>query len=243
MSMSIASAADMPVKAAPFVPPPPSWTGFYLGANVGGVWTRTDGTWTPLPTPAIFGANVITGPINASSVAGGVHGGFNWQIGPSFVVGIEGDWTWTNASTSFTQVWTLFGTTTPVLGSFTTMSAKLDSLASIRGRLGFLVTPDLLAYVTGGGAWGKIDYAANNSNGVGYTTAVAFSNTKSGYTVGGGLEWKLTRNWLVRGEYLYYRFGGASAVGTSPVAPLNPSGYAWGDMKVHEARAGISYLF
>jgi outer membrane immunogenic protein len=95
---------------------------------------------------------VITGAIDASSFAAGVHGGYNWQIGPRFVAGIEGDWTWTNASASFTQGWTLFGTATPVVGSFTTMSTKLDWLASIRGRAGYLVTPDLLAYVTGGAA-------------------------------------------------------------------------------------------
>jgi outer membrane immunogenic protein len=77
----------------------------------------------------------------------------------------------------------------------------------------------------------------------GYATAVAFSNTKSGYTVGGGLEWKLARNWLVRGEYLFYHFVGANAVGTSPVAPLNPSLYTWSDLNVHEGRAGISYQF
>jgi outer membrane immunogenic protein len=243
-----AFAADTVIKASPpTVAPPPSWTGFYIGANIGGVWTHTDGTWNPLPSPAAFNANSLTGTIDASGVAGGLHGGYNWQLAPSFVAGIEGDWTWTNANHSFTQGWTFFGTMTPVAGSFTTMSTKLDWLASIRGRFGYLVTPTLLAYVTGGGAWGKIDYAANDFNGPGggggYFTAVAFSNTVSGYAVGGGLEWKMTNNWLLRGEYLFYRLAGASAVGTSPAFPTNPSGYVWSNTSINEGRVGLSYQF
>jgi outer membrane immunogenic protein len=243
-----AMAADLPFKAPPPVAAPaPTWTGFYVGANVGGVWTHSDGTWNPLPSPATFNANALTGAIDASGVAAGVHGGYNYQIGPSFVAGIEADWTWTDASASFTQTWTFFGTATPVAGSFTTMSTKLNWLATVRGRLGYLVTPDLLAYVTGGGAWGGVDYAANNFNGPGggggYTTAVAFSNTASGYVLGGGVEWKMTSNWLLRGEYLFYRLGGASAVGTIATFPANPSGYVWSDMDVNEGRVGASYKF
>jgi outer membrane immunogenic protein len=242
-----ALAADMPVKAPPMAAPAPSWTGFYLGANVGGVWTRNDGTWNPLPDPPNFGVNAITGAIDSSSVAGGFHGGFNWQLAPRFVAGIEGDWTWTNAKSSFTQTWTGFGTSTPIPGMFTTMSDKLDWLASIRARLGFLVTPDLLVYGTGGGAWGKVDYAANSSNGVGggnaYVSSVAFSKTQSGYVAGGGLEWKFAPHWALRGEYLFYRLNGASAVGTSVNFPTFPSGYNWSRMNINEGRVGVSYQF
>jgi len=241
-------AADLPINAPPPVAVPVSnWTGFYVGANIGGAWTHTDGTWNPLPLPLLFNANALTGTNDASGVAGGFHGGYNWQFGPGFVAGIEADWTWTSASASFTQTWTFFGTATPVAGSFTTMSTKLNWLASVRGRLGYLVTPDFLAYVTAGGAWGGVDYAANNFNGPGggggYTTAVAFSNIPSGYVVGGGLEWQMTGKWLLRGEYLFYRLSGANAVGTSAAFPWNPSGYVWSNMNVNEGRVGASYRF
>jgi outer membrane immunogenic protein len=244
-----AIAADLPYKARPLVAAPAAgWTGFYLGANVGGVWTHSDGTRNPIPSPAAFGVNPVTGAIDASGVAVGMHGGFNYQFAPSFVAGIEADWTWTNASSSFTQTLTRIGTATPVAGTFATMSTKLDWLASVRGRLGYLVTPDLLAYVTGGGAWGGVNYAANVSNGVAagptsYVAPVTFSNTPSGYVVGGGLEWKMAGNWLVRGEYLFYRLGGASATGTSVNFPAFPSGYVWSNMNINEGRVGLSYKF
>jgi len=234
-----AIAADMPFKAAPAIVAP-TWTGLYVGADIGGVWTHTEGTWNPLPSAALFGADTITAAIDTSSISGGLHAGFNYQLGPSVVAGIEGDWTWTNASASFTRPWTSFGV---LPGTFTTMGTKLDWLASVRGRLGYLVTPDVLAYVTGGGAWGGVDYAASNSNSLFYATAVAFSSTPSGYVVGGGLEWRMSGNWLLRGEYLFYRLSGASAVGTSVASPSFPSGYAWSDMDVNQGRIGVSYKF
>jgi outer membrane immunogenic protein len=106
------------------------------------------------------------------------------------------------------------------------------------------VTPNVMAYATGGAAWARIDYAANNFNGGTYLTNAAASSTQSGFVVGGGLEWAMTKNWLVRGEYLYYRFSGApSLVGTSPLFAGFPSGYSWSSATVSVARAGLSYKF
>jgi outer membrane immunogenic protein len=241
-----ASAADMPAKAPVYKDPAvvaPSWTGFYVGVNVGVVGTRNDGTFNPLPSPALFGVNPINGALDSSGLAGGLHGGFNWQFAPRFVAGVEGDWTGAGAkSSSFTQTLTIVGTSTPLPGTFATMSAKLDWLASIRARLGFLVTPDLLVYGTGGGAWGKVDYAANDLSGL-YATSVAVSKTQSGYVAGGGLEWKFASHWAVRGEYLFYRLNGASAVGTAVGFPLFPSSYDWSHMNINEGRVGVSYQF
>src|SRR6476659_8356282 len=92
--VQLASAADLPAKAPPaMLAPAPvySWTGFYFGGNVGGAWTQSDGNWIPLPSPAIFGANPISGDFNKSGVIGGVQVGYNWQFAPSWVAGIEGD--------------------------------------------------------------------------------------------------------------------------------------------------------
>ncbi len=237
-----ALAADMAVKAPPAPVPasaPSSWTGFYIGGDVGGAWTSNTGTWTSLPSPAAFGINIITGSNGGASVTGGFHAGYNYQFAPTWVAGLEGDWSWAAAKGSLSQPWT-----PPCAGCFTNMSSNLDWISSLRGRFGYLVTPTVMAYATGGVAWGKFAYAANNSNGATYVTNAAFSSTQTGFAVGGGLEWAMTKNWLVRAEYLYYRFnGGPNVVANSTAFPAFPSGYSWSSTNVSVARAGVSYKF
>ena len=128
------------------------------------------------------------------------------------------------------------------------MSSKLDWLSSLRGRVGYLVMPNLLAYGTGGVAWARFDYTANNFNGPGggggYVTSTAFSQTQTGFAAGGGFEWAWTTHWLLRGEYLYYQFNnGPSVIATTPAFPTFPSNYVWSRTKVNVARLGLSYKF
>ena len=245
-SAGVARAADMPTKAPPYeaAVPAPGWTGFYLGGNLGGVWMAQDAAWNPLPSPAAFTVFPVTGRLESSHFVGGVHGGYNWQLAPTWVVGIEGDYSWTGAAANLQGVWNSF----PVGGSFpTTLSSltdKLESLSSVRGRIGYLVTPSALAYVTGGVGWGRFDYdgfARNTANN--YLASTSFSKIQSGFVVGGGLEWALTQNWLIRGEYLYYGFGGSSATASATGFPDFPSGFLWHNTSVREARLGLSYKF
>jgi len=246
-----ALAADMALKAAPPPAPAATWTGWYIGADVGGTWFNQSATWNPLPTPAAFGVNPITGTEKASGVIGGVYAGYNYQIAPSGLVGIEADFSGTGAKANQTQTWTTPITGTPFPGDFTSTSTRLDWLGSVRGRLGFLPTPQVLAYVTGGAAWGGFNYSASNSNagtgGAGptfYNAPVSFNKTQTGFVVGGGLEWMATRNWLLRAEYLYYGFNsGPNVTGTSANFPLFPSNYVWGRTNVNVARVGAAYKF
>lgn len=245
----LAFAADLPVKAP--APLASNWTGFYIGGDIGGAWSRNTGTFSPLPTPFDFGAFGISGNNGGSGFIGGFHAGYNWQFAPTWVAGIEGDWSWTKASGSFAQIWSLNPPPGTLVNSFTNMSSTLDWLASIRGRLGYLVTPNLLAYGTGGVAWGKFDYAASDSNGFSgvnsYTASAAVSCTQAGYVVGGGLEWAITNNWLLRGEYLYYRLNSAPTVVAQNSAnnrfQNTPSGYSWSSTNINVARLGLSYKF
>jgi len=254
-----AVAADLPVAPtyAPVytkAPPPPSpvmsWTGFYIGGDVGGTWFKDQAAWNPLPigpAPA-FGANPITATEQGSSVIGGAHIGYNYQVAPAGVVGIEGDWMWSGAKASFTQPWTFFGTATVVPGSSTTMGTQLEWLASIRGRVGYLVAPTVLLYGTGGVAFADFKYTASNTNGVGgagnYNAPVSLTNTQPGWVAGGGLEWMVTNNWSVRGEYLFYQFNrGLNVIATSVNFPAFPSNYVWGRTNINVVRAGVSYKF
>jgi outer membrane immunogenic protein len=239
-----ALAADMAVKAPPppVLPPTPvySWTGFYIGADVGGMWTNSNANWL-LPTTTVPSGTNISAGTDASSFIGSLHAGYNWQFAPAAVAGVEGDWSLTHAGGSWSQ---------PPNATFSgpeTMSSTLDWLASIRGRLGVLVAPNLLAYATGGAAWGKLDYAAAVTCYPGcvppYSVSSAFSNTADGYVVGGGFEWAMTMNWYIRAEYLFYHLDSSqSVVATTPVYP-HPSVFNWSNTDISLGRVGVSYKF
>ena len=247
----LAFAADLAVKAPAPAPLPPSWTGFYIGGDIGGAWSRNTGTFSPLPTPIDFGVFGVAGNNGGSGFIGGFHAGYDWQFAQIWVAGIEGDWSWTRARGSFSQPMSANPPPGTLVNSFVNMSSTLDWLASIRGRVGYLVLPNLLAYGTGGVAWGKFDYAASDSNGFSgvssYTTSAALSSTQAGYVAGGGLEWAITNNWLLRGEYLYYRLNNAPSVVAQNSANLRfqnfPSGYSWSSTNINVARLGLSYKF
>ena len=244
----IAAAADLPVKAPPAPSPAAvsTWAGCYIGANIGGAWSRQTGNFAGVP--AILQVPGSIGE-NASSVIDGVHLGCNYQLDPKFVVGVEGDWSLTNlrGSGSAPNIFTGPPAFVEPTGGIN-MSSDTKWITSLRGRLGLLVMPQAMIYATGGAALAETDYAGLDGN----TTAcpigcglVSFSNTKFGWVVGGGAEYMLTPNWLVRAEYLYYQFSGASALGSAPAGPFaGPfAAFNWSDLKINEVRAGISYKF
>ena len=230
---------------APPPPPPPGWTGFYVGGDAGAAWLSESATWNPLPDPATFGVFPSSASDRGVAFLGGAHAGYNYQAMPDWVVGLEGDWTWTKAGGTSTQPWVPEPGVGVAPGSDAIMSANLDWLASARGRIGYLVTPDIMAYATGGAAWAKINYSAVSTDpGIAYTATSNSSSTQTGYAVGGGVEWMMTDNWTVRAEYLYYQFNkGPNVVAQAPGFAAAPSNFVWGNANISVARAGISYKF
>jgi len=99
--------------------------------------------------------------------------------------------------------------------------------------------------VTGGGAWGRTSYSSVDAfSGCPNCAATTFSNTSSGYVLGGGVEWApWSNNWMVRAEYLYYNLTGATGtsvlVGTSTVG-ANP---VLNNMSISSGRVGLTYKF
>jgi outer membrane immunogenic protein len=233
-----------PPCAAPVVVPYYNWNGFYVGANVGGAWSNNDALWSPLPASAVFGFFPIAGNTGGSSAIGGFQAGYNWQFAPTWIVGLEGDWSWAKTGGSFSQPWVSNPGSVALPGSFTIMGSSLDWVSSLRARLGYLVIPNLMAYGTVGGAWGKIDYTASNSGGVvPYATSTTFSDTQGGWVAGGGLEWMIANDWLLRGEYLYYSLNSSPSTVVGSAGPPGPSGYSWSNTNVSVARAALSNKF
>jgi outer membrane immunogenic protein len=210
-----AVAADMPTKAPVYKAQPPmasTWTGFYTGVGIGARWMDSDWTTTAAFSPVGGPIGFTTDP-NAkfSSTALRISGyaGYNWQIAPASVVGIEGDFGWANNKDRLaSRIPGLGGLNA---GSFTDVKGSWD--ASIRARAGILINPTWLAYVTGGAAFQSIEAIATCPadtlvcNPVVGTQSFSNSKTQTGWTLGGGLEGMFMPNWLARIEYRYSDFG------------------------------------
>jgi outer membrane immunogenic protein len=191
--------------------------------------------------------------MSGSRFTGGGQIGYNFQIDRA-VLGIESDIDYFNIKGS-RQVGGIYpggGPVFPAGANFAiSSSVHTNWLFTARGRAGWLLSNNLLAYATGGLAVTEIHvtHAFRDSAlpvpGVGNWSG---SKTKLGWTVGGGFEWALTRNWSVKAEYLYLNFGSVDAAGLV-VEPLGaPSGYAnaistSADLSAHIARAGVNYKF
>jgi outer membrane immunogenic protein len=219
-----AVAADMLVKApvnkAPVAAPAYSWTGFYVGAELGGKWSST--TWTTTSVfdnvPVIVDASSPRN-YNPSSVRVGGYLGYNWEFATRWIVGAEFDLAYANKTVTAAGIPGCsincgFG----ALGTgVDSASVKLGWDASARARLGYLVTPGILIYGTGGVAWQNVQTSITCQHSVGdiFCTAVAGSpfstatnsTTLTGWTAGGGLDVQIYANWILRGEYRYSYFG------------------------------------
>ncbi len=215
-AISTASAADLtrPYTKAPPMPAPVlfSWTGFYIGLNAGGKWlSNTDDTLTGHGTTVTFGDS------DSSWIAGG-QVGYNWQApGSAWVFGVEGDIDAQRFSRSF-AVATSIGPFVP--GD--TFSLESNWQASLRGRIGY-AWDRVLLYATGGVAFTQLKGIANLV-GVGVVTD---DTTRTGATVGGGVEYAIWNNVSlgVEGRYTWYgdeTFNAGNVVtgpGCSAVAP------------------------
>ena len=185
-----AMAADLPVK---YRPPPPvyvfSWTGCYVGGNIGGLWVNKDVTGP-------FGGTVSA---DGSSWAAGVQGGCNYQFAGGWVVGIQGDYDWANAG--FSRDTSGFFFNNP-----STIDFRVRSVASLTGRVGY-AWDRFLGYVKGGGAWERDELTVDFFN----TGVIASrSETRSGWTIGFGGEYAFTNSITGFVEYDYYNFGNRS---------------------------------
>jgi outer membrane immunogenic protein len=228
-----AMAADLaPFYRAPLPVPIPVWTGPYVGVTVGGAWTDsnvTEAVGTTFCNPAVAGCGA--GPAASSALAAAIPGtfgtshagaiaggefGFNWQTAP-FVLGFEADISGSTLAggSLATGASGVVGFPANIVGVSGSANAKVDYFGTVRGRAGYLVMPPLLAYLTGGLAYGGASSNTTLAEQVagpcpcGPFPAVAASTSAArlGWTVGGGVEYMFAPHWTVKAEYLYYDLG------------------------------------
>jgi outer membrane immunogenic protein len=192
-----AFAADLPSrKEAPvYIAPAPvfSWTGFYVGAEFGGQWGKNTSTLVGNYTGNQY---LSTGSYNTSGVVGGGLVGYNYQIN-QFVLGVEGDLTGSSNQGRFS--------TTNAFGFNASQNTQYGFGAGVRGRLGWALDHTLI-YATGGWAYETVDQTYNN-NYVNNFIQQKISTDRSGYTVGGGVEYAFNYNWSARLEYRWTDYG------------------------------------
>jgi outer membrane immunogenic protein len=188
-AMSGAQAADMPIKAPRYVEPAAGWAGWYIGAHAGAAWQQTSANVTDtydLPFGSTF---------SKTGFIGGGQIGYNWQHG-NFVFGIEGDISGLSGKNSLNSP--------SFPGSEYGFSSQIRWLSTVRSRFG-LAVGDTMAYVTAGVAFGGV----RNSTTIDGET-YSSSKTKTGWTVGGGVEHMLNRNWTIGLEGLFVDLGRTS---------------------------------
>jgi outer membrane immunogenic protein len=219
--------------------PTASWAGFYVGSHFGCATYDT-------PTPATFvDATPGTGGFGArtedsTGCYGGGQIGYNFQLANNIVLGIEGDASFANISSFNT-----FGTISN--GEFETVGweSRLQSFGTLRGRVGYAYG-QWLPYATGGWAWGR-NRLSVPGNAVHVTPlppvgASEDTQTHSGWTLGGGVEFAINSNWSWKAEYLYLGLNGKTyAVGLGDDGPTSST--TLDSFGVHTFKTGLNYRF
>ncbi len=242
--VSTSHAADLPTRKGPPAPVLPlfTWTGFYAGVNAG--YTLSDnktnliGYGTVLNTRANAGALTNSYGTSSNGFIGGVQAGYNYQMG-QFVAGVEADIDY-NSSTKTSSTSATFA----AIPYTNTAKSQLNYLGTVRGRLGFTPIDRFLVFATGGLAYGGVKETISftgspSTNGNFYGSK---NSTRAGYTIGAGIEYAVTTNWIVKAENLYYDLGKTNVTisdgqfaGTTATYKRNENG--------HIIRAGVNYKF
>jgi outer membrane immunogenic protein len=227
LTVAPAMAADMrmPVKA-----PPPvaasvyNWSGFYIGAHVGGTWgdkdwplTDSNAVFLLFPGFPHFGSHDVSGLIAGGQI------GFNWQApGSNWVLGIEAQASWSNADGEHTI---------DALGFRT----DVEWLGTVTGRLGYAFDR-VLVYAKGGFAFAHDQHELFFLGG---SPSLFTDKTRTGWTVGGGAELALWQNWSAKLEYNYMDFGKKDVTFTDTVNDVFLTFNV--DQQIHVVKLGINY--
>jgi outer membrane immunogenic protein len=223
-----------------------NWTGFYIGLNGGGHWSNdsdpaivTSSTFWNANNLAIVSAAVPL-TFDKTGFAAGGQAGYNWYL-YSFVLGVEADIMGLSGTAARSLTFTL---PAPKQQDMFADSASDRWIATFRGRAGYAFDR-VLFYITGGGAasnWSIThSYSDNFGAGTPLTTAQV-TQTRYGWTAGGGIEYAVLNNWTVRAEYVYASFSAIGSTLAFQNTPGHGATFAHTDGFTESvARAAISY--
>jgi outer membrane immunogenic protein len=246
-----ALAADMPLKAKALPPAPVmSWTGFYVGVDGGYGWDQHTGSGYAVTAAGVAnGFGTVAEVDNVSTARGGFAGGtagYNYQSG-MFVYGIETDIQWSGIGGTGVVADACCRGVIPSLGLYGA-SEDLNWFGTARGRVGWLASPNLLLFGTGGAIYGQENVSATvfiPSSGHNYPSSD--SSTRVGWTAGAGLEYMFAPNWSAKIEGLYYDMGSEK---TSFLCPTGATTCSPGFTEVDKfafrgvlVRAGVNWHF
>jgi outer membrane immunogenic protein len=229
--------------AAYVAPPASNWAGFYLGGNIGSGIGR-DHTAYALTGSA--GTSKELFDLSPDGINGGIQAGYNWQAA-NWVYGLETDIQGSSQRDNRACVQTCNSPVPPVI--FAAYNATLPWFGTVRGRFGYSVGSTLF-YATGGFAYGSIKTKIA-ANFLGGTANGEITDTKGGWTVGGGIETPFTflglfgPKWTSKTEYLYVDLGTSTGAFVIPGAGGGPAVLATNSTQVHEHifRTGLNYHF
>lgn len=216
-----AKAADAIVYEEPapvVVAPTFTWNGAYLGGQIGYGWGKSR-----------FSQFGEAGALNIKpdGFLGGLYAGYNFDLGNSVVLGIDGDVTYNNLKDSYSIT---DGTDSASLES------KLRWSGAVRARAGYAVDR-FLPYIAGGVAFGQVKNTVSVSTDE-LAGSVEQSKTLTGWTAGAGVDYAATDNVIVRLEYRYTDYGRKNFdFGTGGVASIRDK------FKTNEVRLGVAYKF
>jgi outer membrane immunogenic protein len=228
-----ANAADVRARPAPYAPPPPvyapppfSWTGFYLGGNIGGAWANRD------VTDPVLGVNFNNGNSNGVFIGGGQLG-YNWQVN-YFVLGFEWDF---DGAANNNNSGTVF---IPRVGTIQVTSNN-RWITTLAARFGVTNGPWLFYGKAGGGWVGSDDFTITN-----LTTGASITgsnNSNSGWLVGVGIEWAFAPNWSAKVEYNFLGLDDRTFIAPVGFRFLAGDPFIERNRDIQMVKVGINYRF
>jgi outer membrane immunogenic protein len=248
---SSAFAADVysppAVSYAPLVVPVATWAGFYIGINGGyggDSSQRFHDNISSVTVPPVTQANFI-GNTDITGGFGGGQVGYNFQWG-NWVLGVETDIQGSDirghgAVTTFPPA---VGPATP--GRFAVVDTNVDYFGTVRGRVGYAFGGTMV-YATGGFAYGGVRSSFSYDDTNGFTGSVGNNQTRTGWTAGAGIEYKIAPSWSLKGEYQFIDLSSnTSGVNNliTPAGAVAPFTQRGKDLvEFNTVRVGLNYYF